>query len=112
MSLRNIAITPPYGHNGVFKNLEQIVHFYNTRDTLGKVRDNNDVKFGKKGWPEPEVEINVNDSELGNLGLTVDGEKAVVAFLKTLTNDYPLWGKTRWCRRARPRLMGWTKLPP
>lgn len=34
MSLRNIAITAPYTHNGVFQTLEQIVHFYNTRDVL------------------------------------------------------------------------------
>jgi cytochrome c peroxidase len=92
MSLRNIAITPPYGHNGAFKNLEQIVHFYNTRDTLGPARDNNDIKFAKKGWPEPEVPTNINDSELGDLGLTEDEEKALVVFLKTLTDDYPLWG--------------------
>jgi len=31
-TLRNIAITAPYGHNGVFDTLEKIVHFYNTRD--------------------------------------------------------------------------------
>lgn len=92
MSLRNIAITPPYGHNGVFKNLKQIVHFYNTRDTLGRVPDNNHAKFAKKGWPQPEVTQNVNDSELGNLELTEDEEKAIVAFLKTLTDDYPEWG--------------------
>jgi cytochrome c peroxidase len=33
MGLRNIAITAPYGHNGVFRTLEEITHFYNTRDT-------------------------------------------------------------------------------
>lgn len=92
MPLRNIAMTPPYGHNGVFRNLEQIIHFYNTRDTLGLARDNNDVKFATKGWPEPEIPANVNDSELGDLGLTKNEEKALVAFLKTLTDDYPLWG--------------------
>ena len=37
VSLRNVAITPPYGHNGVFSNLQQVVHFYNTRDVLGVV---------------------------------------------------------------------------
>ncbi|MGR8953229.1 MAG: cytochrome-c peroxidase, partial [Gammaproteobacteria bacterium] len=80
------------GHNGVFKNLKQIVHFYNTRDTLGRIPDNNHAKFAKKGWPQPEVTQNVNESELGNLGLTEDEEKAIVAFLKTLTDDYPEWG--------------------
>lgn len=92
MSLRNIALTPPYGHNGVFNTLEQIVHFYNTRDVLGWVPDNKSAKFGTKGWPDPEVNQNVNHAELGNLGLTSDEEKAIVAFLKTLTDDYQIWG--------------------
>lgn len=95
MSLRNIAITPPYGHNGVFMTLEQTVHFYNTRDTLGKVSDNAAHNFGITGWPEPEIFQNVNRTELGNLGLTVDEEKAIVAFMLTLTDDYPKWGKDR-----------------
>jgi len=34
MSLRNIAASPPYGSNGFFATLEDIVHFYNTRDAL------------------------------------------------------------------------------
>ena len=95
MSLRNIAITPPYGHNGVFATLEQIVHFYNTRDTLGWVKDNKHPGFAKSGWPAPEVPQSVNHDELGNLGLTADEEKAIVAFMKTLTDDYPKWGKDR-----------------
>lgn len=89
MSLRNIELTPPYGHNGVLKTLEEVVHFYNTRDTLGSVADNNDSQFGKNGWPEPEVPVNMNADELGNLGLSQEEEKAIVAFLKTLTDNYP-----------------------
>jgi len=92
MSLRNIAITPPYGHNGVFATLEHITHFYNTRDTLGFVPDNLSPGFGISGWPAPEVARNVNHDELGNLGLTAAEEKAIVAFMKTLTDDYPEWG--------------------
>jgi hypothetical protein len=33
----------------------------------------------------------MNATQIGNLGLTVTEEKAIVAFLKTLTDDYPLW---------------------
>jgi hypothetical protein len=33
----------------------------------------------------------MNTTQIGNLGLTVTEEKAIVAFLKTLTDDYPLW---------------------
>jgi len=95
MSLRNIALTAPYGHNGSMSTLEQIVHFYNTRDSLGYVNDINHPDFGKTGWPEPEISDNVNKDELGSLGLNNEEEKALVAFLKTLTDDYPKWGRDR-----------------
>lgn len=75
-TLRNIAETAPYTHNGYFKSLKDIVHFYNTRDVAN--------------WPLPEVPDNVNDDELGNLGLAVSEEEAIVAFLKTLTDGYSL----------------------
>jgi cytochrome c peroxidase len=81
-TLRNVDRRPApdfvkaYGHNGVFKSLEEIVHFYNTRDVAGA------------GWAPPEVPDNVNDTELGNLGLTEEEEVAIVAFLKTLSDGY------------------------
>jgi cytochrome c peroxidase len=94
MGLRNIAVTAPYGHNGVFRTLEQIVHFYNTRDTKPRVcRDNNDPGFGKDCWPAPEIRANLNTEELGNLKLSAREEAALVAFMKTLTDGYPEWGK-------------------
>jgi len=81
-TLRNVDQRPSpefvkaYGHNGYFKSLEEIVHFYNTRD----------VAY----WPAPEVPENVNSDELGNLGLTLAEEAALVAFMKTLTDGYVL----------------------
>ncbi len=75
-TLRNIAITAPYMHNGVFKTLREVVDFYNTRD----VRD----------WPAPEVAENVNREELGNLGLTDEEVDDLVAFMETLTDGYQL----------------------
>lgn len=95
MSLRNIALTSPYGHNGSMATLEQIMHFYNTRDTLGYVDDINHPGFATTGWPEPEVSNNLNQDELGSLGLSDEEEKAIVAFMKTLTDDYPQWGHDR-----------------
>jgi len=73
-SLRNVAKTGPYLHNGIFKNLRQVVVFYNTRD-VGP-------------WPAPEVGVNVNRDELGNLGLTEQESDDIVAFLHTLTDGY------------------------
>ena len=52
-----------YGHNGYFKSLEEIVHFYNTRDVDG-------AGWMGEEWPAPEVLANVNSAELGDLGLT------------------------------------------
>ena len=75
-TLRNVAKTAPYGHNGYFATLKDIVHFYNTRDVDGA------------GWPAPEVAANVNDAELGNLGLSDSDENDIVAFLGTLTDGY------------------------
>jgi cytochrome c peroxidase len=73
-SLRNIAVTAPYMHNGAFKTLGEVVHFYNTRDT--------------QPWPAAEYAETVNHDELGNLGLSAEEEDAIVAFLKTLTDGW------------------------
>ncbi len=73
-TLRNIALTAPYSHNGYFKTLKEIVHFYNTRDT--------------EKWPPPEVVETVNKEELGHLGLTDEEEDAIIDFLKTLTDGH------------------------
>ena len=59
-----------YGHNGYFKSLEEIIHFYNTRDILPSVDAVKDPKPGINCWPKPEVTTNMKRDELGNLGLT------------------------------------------
>jgi cytochrome c peroxidase len=93
MGLRNIAITPPYMHNGVLTTLEQVVHFYNTRDTKPRAcRDVNDPGFATTCWPAPEIAQNVNVEELGDLALSAYQERALVAFMQTLTDGYPDWG--------------------
>ena len=92
-TLRNVDKRPyrgfvkAYGHNGYFKSLEQIVHFYNTRDVLRRCPDDYKGAAGVWCWPVPEYEATVNRSELGNLGLTLGEEAALVAFLKTLSDD-------------------------
>ncbi len=81
-SLRNIAVTAPYMHNGVFKNLETVVHFYNTRDVQGALNPETQAP-----WEPAEVDSTKNVEELGNLGLSSDEENSIVAFLKTLTDE-------------------------
>jgi cytochrome c peroxidase len=79
-TLRNVDMRPypefvkAYTHNGFFSSLEGVVNFYNTRDVAP--------------WPPPEVPMNVNSEELGDLGLTAEEVSALVAFLKTLTDDW------------------------
>ena len=75
-SLRNVAVSAPYFHNGAITTLENVVRFYNKRDL-------NTGEFAL-----PEVPQNVNIEELGNLQLTNEEEQNVVAFLKTLTDGY------------------------
>jgi cytochrome c peroxidase len=79
-TLRNVALSPrpgfvkAYMHNGAFKDLLEIVQFYNRRDS----------EPGR--WPPPEVKANVNLDEMGDLKLTPEEEAAVVAFMKTLSD--------------------------
>lgn len=68
-SLRNVAVTAPYMHNGVFSTLEEVVDFYN--------------KGGGVGLGIP-VENQTLPSD--KLELTPKETKALVAFMKTLTD--------------------------
>jgi cytochrome c peroxidase len=111
MSLRNIAITPPYGHNGVFSNLQQVVHFYNTRDTLGPLDANTNAGFGITGWPPPEISSNLCVAEIGNLRLTSAEEAQIVAFLETLTDNYPAIGGDTHVPPGTPSPFANTLLP-
>jgi len=86
-TLRNVALTAPYMHNGVFRTLKEVVHFYNTRDILGECATTVSPEPGKNCWPEPEVSVN-RDPNLGRLELTDAEENDIVAFLNTLTDDY------------------------
>ena len=81
-TLRNVAKKPhpqfvkSYLHNGVFKSLKDVVSFYNLRDKTPEAFD------------APDVAENVNNEELGKLGLTDTEEDDVVAFLETLSDGY------------------------
>lgn len=74
-TLRNVALTAPYMHNGYFKDLHSVVAFYNTRDVP------------EAGWPAPEMLDNM-DETVGNLGLSDQEVDDIVAFLNTLTDGY------------------------
>ncbi len=92
-TLRNVAAAPrtgfvrAYTHNGYFTDLAQIVHFYNTRDTLPRCKGNTGT-VGVTCWPAPEAAKNLNRRQTGNLGLSAQEEAQIVAFLGTLTDGY------------------------
>jgi cytochrome c peroxidase len=95
-TLRNVDLRPSngfvkaYGHNGYFKTLEGIVHFYNTRDVRpvcpGAYTETE--ALAADCWPAPEVPETVNRDELGDLGLKPEEEAAIVAFLRALSDGY------------------------
>jgi cytochrome c peroxidase len=96
-TLRNLDKRPTpdfpkaFMHNGYFKTLEGVVHFYNTRDAKPVCPDPFTTEADALAagcWPEPEVPVNVNTKELGDLKLTPTQEAALVAFLKTLSDGF------------------------
>lgn len=68
-TLRNVAVTAPYMHNGAYKTLEEIVDFYNLGGGTG-------------------LGLSVENQTLptDKLNLTAAEKKALVAFMKTLTD--------------------------
>jgi cytochrome c peroxidase len=68
-SLRNVALTAPYMHDGRYKTLEEVVDHYST----GVERS-------------PTLDPNLAKHPVGGLQLSADDKRALVAFLKTLTD--------------------------
>lgn len=68
-TIRNITLTAPYMHNGVFKTLEEVVDFYNEGGGNGK-------GFKIENQTLPEDKLNLTDVE----------KKQLIAFMKTLTD--------------------------
>jgi cytochrome c peroxidase len=95
-----------FGHNGYFKSLEGIMHFYNTRDsrladlndptsvlvptmrceTLGLFDATEAEALANECWPAPEFPDGATTfGNVGRIGLTLDEEAAVVAYMRALT---------------------------
>ncbi len=67
--LRNVALTAPYMHNGVFNTLGEVMDFYNTG--------------GGKGWG---IEVPNQSLSSDSLHLTKDERKKIISFLMALTD--------------------------
>lgn len=95
-TLRNVdmrrgnGFTKAYMHNGYFKSLEQVVHFYNTasvKPTCQMSGASAEEAMANDCWPLPEVPpILPLTGLVGDLGLTGEEEAALVSYLKTLTD--------------------------
>jgi len=74
-SLRNIALTAPYMHDGRFKTLEEVVEHYNSGV---KPHKNLDLAL-REGWDDNSLprKLNLSDKQKSSL----------VAFLKSLTDN-------------------------
>jgi cytochrome c peroxidase len=72
-SLRNIALTAPYMHNGTYSNLDQVLDFYNKGGGAG-------LKFKVENQTLP----------FDSLGLTKEELKDIKSFLLTLTDTLNL----------------------
>jgi cytochrome c peroxidase len=83
-TLRNIALTSPYMHNGVFKKLETVIKFYDKY--VNKKRIINPET--KKPWKNPEVYINKEDIKILKNAKQLNDRKikALIAFMKLLTD--------------------------
>jgi cytochrome c peroxidase len=89
-TLRNIARTAPYGHNGYFNNLRYFVDFLNTRDvgseSVGTCSRSAAAPTAACAWPAPETAATI-DHRVGNLDLSDQDVDDLVAFLGTLTDS-------------------------
>ena len=84
-TLRNIAVTGPYMHNGVFKDLKTTILFYNKYNSKSEKRQIN-PETGNR-WRVPEVAENLSLKELETGPALKEREiDALVAFLRTLTD--------------------------
>jgi cytochrome c peroxidase len=101
-SLRNVAKVPltggrrTYMHNGVLTSLEQVVHFYNTRDLKACPAGVSFVRFPTNAdpvelkaqgicWPAPDFPGTLVP-QIGNIGLTPAEERALIAYMRTFTD--------------------------
>jgi len=75
-SLRNVALTAPYMHDGRFKTLEQVIDHYSS---------------GVHPHPNLGIALHdeapVNDKGVSGFGLTAEQKSALLAFLRTLTDE-------------------------
>lgn len=71
-SLRNIALTAPYMHDGRFETLDEVIEFYNR---------------GIQNNPNLDQRLRTNNMNVRRMNLNTREREALVAFLRTLTDE-------------------------
>lgn len=89
-TLRNVALTGPYMHNGVFQNLSTVILFYEhaKKRARGESDASQNPETGES-WAEPEVDENLSTAELsrGSEDLSrAENLLALECFLVSLTD--------------------------
>jgi cytochrome c peroxidase len=90
--LRNVELTAPYMHDGAYPTLEAVVRHYNNVDSAVKSYDPSQLDPSLRStYHGDATTINALLASLdgrlrGPIGLTVDEQKQLVAFLKSLTD--------------------------
>ncbi|MBS6026031.1 MAG: c-type cytochrome [Haemophilus pittmaniae] len=82
-TLRNIAVTAPYMHNGVFRELKTLLEF---KDSVNNPQRKLNPQTGQP-WPQPEYAATVDPQQLKAPPLSDHQIQALEAFLKTLTDE-------------------------
>lgn len=84
-TLRNVAVTAPYMHNGVFRSLRTVIEFYD-HFVNPAVRVNNPETGAP--WAAPEVSANMATTELAVGDEMTDFQvESMVCFLRLLTDQ-------------------------
>lgn len=85
-TLRNVAVTGPYMHNGVFTDLRTVILFYNSYNTKRPERHVNPETGAAFAAPEVPDTLSLTELETGP---ALDDQRidALVAFLRTLTDQ-------------------------
>ena len=82
-TLRNIGVTAPYMHNGVFRDLKTVLLF---KDSFNNPNRKVNPETGK-AWDKAEYAQTINPDVLKAKPLTDEEINALEAFLKTLTDE-------------------------
>lgn len=93
-TLRNVAVTAPYMHNGIFNELETVIHFYqHTKEKALNISTGSAIELVNNPetdapWGDAEISETIEHDLLGGNDINLDDDEvdAMVCFLMSLTD--------------------------